>query len=42
MRHKKINILIRIIILDQFMPGLDGVSTLREIKKNNSGVPVII
>ncbi|HDQ41608.1 MAG TPA: response regulator [Desulfonatronum sp.] len=30
------------VILDVSMPGMDGVATLQELKKINSGVPVIM
>lgn len=33
---------ISIILLDHFMPELDGVSALREIRKINQGIPVVI
>jgi DNA-binding response OmpR family regulator len=31
-----------LVLLDQFMPGLDGMETLREIKNNNPTLPVIM
>ena len=31
-----------LVLLDQFMPGLDGMDTLREIKGNNPALPVIM
>jgi len=31
-----------LVLLDQFMPGLDGMDTLREIKSNNPALPVIM
>lgn len=33
---------ISIILLDHFMPELDGISALREIRKINQGIPVVI
>lgn len=31
-----------LVLLDQFMPGLDGMETLRAIKENNPSIPVIM
>ena len=31
-----------LVLLDQFMPGIDGMDTLREIKDNNPALPVIM
>ncbi|MEA1882862.1 MAG: bifunctional response regulator/alkaline phosphatase family protein [Candidatus Marinimicrobia bacterium] len=31
-----------LVLLDQFMPGMDGMDTLREIKENNPVLPVIM
>jgi len=31
-----------LVLLDQFMPGLDGIETLREIKESNPALPVIM
>jgi len=31
-----------LVLLDQFMPGIDGMDTLREIKENNPALPVIM
>ena len=31
-----------LVLLDQFMPGLDGMETLREIKESNPALPVIM
>ena len=31
-----------LVLLDQFMPGLDGMETLRVIKENNPSIPVIM
>ena len=31
-----------LVLLDQFMPGLDGMETLREIKENNPALPIIM
>jgi CheY-like chemotaxis protein len=33
---------ISLILLDHHMPGLDGVSTLKEIRKINKNIPVVI
>ena len=31
-----------LVLLDQFMPGIDGMETLREIKRNNPAIPIIM
>lgn len=31
-----------IVVLDYMMPGMDGIETLRAIRKINSGIPVIM
>ena len=31
-----------LVLLDQFMPGVDGMETLREIKNNNPAIPIIM
>ena len=33
---------ISLIILDQYMPGLDGISALKEIRKINQSIPVVV
>ena len=31
-----------LVLLDQFMPGIDGIEVLKEIKENNPALPVIM
>ena len=31
-----------LVLLDQFMPGIDGIETLREIKEKNPAIPIIM
>ena len=31
-----------LVLLDEMMPGIDGLTTLKEIKKLNSAIPVIM
>jgi len=38
----KAGIDIHLIVLDQFMPGLDGLSSLKEIRKINKDMPVLL
>ena len=36
------NTVFDLVLLDQFMPGLDGMETLRGIKENNPALPIIM